>query len=188
MHSFLKIYYFIDKFNRQEIQKLNKNIALIYRNYKINNNLKSIKKIKDLCLKQNREFYISNNLKIAINLNLTGVYIPAFKKICNYKNLHVKKNFKIIGSAHNVIELKNKEKQGCDIIFLSPLFKTKKTNYFLNVNRFNLIAKNTDKKIVALGGINFSNYKKIRLTKSIGLASISWTKKNRPKNIGRFFK
>jgi len=188
MHGFLKIYYFIDEFNRQEIQKLNKNIALIYRNYERNHNLKLIKKINELCLKQNREFYIANNLKIAINLNLNGVYIPAFKKICNYKNLNIKKKFKIIGSAHNIAELKNKEKQGCSIIFLSPLFKTKKSNYFLNINRFNLIAKNTEKKIVALAGINCSNYKKIKLTKSFALASISWIKKNRPKNIGRFFK
>jgi len=188
MHSFLKIYYFIDEFNRQEIQKLNKNITLIYRNYKGNCNLKSIKKIKDLCLKQNREFYISNNLKVAINLNLNGVYIPAFKKICNYKNLSAKKNFKIIGSAHNIAELKNKEKQGCSIIFISPIFKTKKSNYFLNINRFNLIAKNSKKEIGAIGGINSLNCKKLRLTKSITFASISWIKKNRPKNIGRFFK
>ncbi len=126
-------------------------------------------------------------MKIAINLNLDGVYIPAFKKICNYKNLNIKKNFKIIGSAHNISELKIKEKQKCDTIFISPLFKTNKSNYFLNINRFNLIAKNTEKKIIALGGINCSNYKKIKLTKSVGLASISWIKKNRPKNIGRFF-
>ena len=188
MHSFLKIYYFIDEFNRQEIQKLNRNIALIYRNYKGNNNLKLIKKIKNFCLKQNREFYISNNLKMALNLNLDGVYIPSFKKLCNYKNLNAKKNFKIIGSAHNLIELNNKEKQGCTSIFIAPIFKTKKSNYFLDVARFNLISKNSKKKIVALGGINHSNYKKIKLTKSNGLASISWIKKNRPKNIGRFLK
>ena len=188
MHNFLKIYYFIDEFNRQEIQKLNRNIALIYRNYKGNNNLKLIKKIKNFCLKQNREFYISNNLKMALNLNLDGVYIPSFKKLCNYKNLNAKKNFKIIGSAHNLIELNNKEKQGCTSIFIAPIFKTKKSNYFLDVARFNLISKNSKKKIVALGGINHSNYKKIKLTKSNGLASISWIKKNRPKNIGRFLK
>ena len=60
MHSFLKIYYFIDEFNRQEIQKLNKNITLIYRNYKGNCNLKSIKKIKDLCLKQKFLIFLIN--------------------------------------------------------------------------------------------------------------------------------
>jgi len=188
MHNFFKIYYFIDEFNRQEIQKLNKNISIIYRNYKENYNLKIIKKLRDFCFAQKREFYLSNNIKLALKLSLDGVYIPSFNKLCNFKNLNSKKNFKIIGSAHNIFELKNKENQGCISIFITPLFKTKKSNYFLDIIKFNLIAKNTKKKIVALGGINYSNYKKIKLTKSNGLSSISWIKKNRPKNIGRFFK
>jgi len=52
--------------------------------------------------------------------------------------------------------------------------------------RFNLISNNSKNKIIALGGINKYNYKKLKLTKSNGLASISWIKKNRPKNLGRF--
>jgi len=181
MHNFLKTYYFIDEFNKQEIQKLNRNIALIYRNYKENYNLKLIKKIRNFCIKQKRELYLSNNIKLALKLGLDGVYLPSFNKLCNYKNLNTKKKFKIIGSAHNLHEIKNKENQGCSSIFISPIFKTKKSNYFLDIIRFNLIANNSKKKIVALGGVNSSNYKKIKLTKSTALASISWIKKNRPK-------
>tara|TARA_B100000945_G_scaffold317636_1_gene320863 strand:- start:726 stop:1289 length:564 start_codon:yes stop_codon:yes gene_type:complete len=187
MHN-LKIYYFIDEFNREEIKKLNRKIVLIYRNYNRNYNLKLIKKIKYFCLKQNRKFYISNNLKLALNLSLDGLYIPSFNKLCNYKNLSSKKKFEIIGSAHNSIQIKNKEKQGCVSIFIAPIFKTKKNDYFLDTARFNLLAKNTKKKIIALGGINYLNYKRLKLTKVDGFASISWIKKNRPKNIGRFLK
>jgi len=43
MHNLLKIYYFIDEFNREEIQKLHRNIVLIYRNYNRNYNSKLIK-------------------------------------------------------------------------------------------------------------------------------------------------
>ena len=39
-------------------------------------------------------------------------------------------------------------------------------------------AKSTKKKVISLGGINTENLKKIRLTKSNGIASISWIKKN----------
>ena len=67
-----------------------------------------------------------------------------------------KKGFKIIGSAHNVIELKNKENQGCKEIAIAPIFNTKKNDYFLDVIKFNLIAKNA-KHIIALGGINETN-------------------------------
>ena len=181
MHNFLKIYYFIDEFNSEEIKKLNKNISLIYRNYKEKHDLKLIEKLKNFCKKNKRELYISNNLKIALRLDLNGIYIPAFNKLCNYKNLSSKKNFKIIGSAHNLPEINNKKIQGCSSIFIAPLFKTKKSNYFLEVVRFNLLAKDAKKEIVALGGINNSNLKKINLTNSKGFASISWIKKNRPK-------
>ena len=186
MHNFLKIYYFIDEFNREEIRKLNRNIVLIYRNYNKSYNLKLIKKIKSYCFRQKRKLYISNNLKLALNLSLDGLYIPSFNKLCNYKNLTSKKNFKIIGSAHNIIQIKNKEKQDCTSIFLAPIFKTKKKDYFLGTTRFNLLALNTNKKIIALGGINRLNFKRLTSTKAEGFASISWIKKNRPKDIGRF--
>ena len=82
---------------------------------------------------------LSNNIKIALKLSLDCVYIPSFNKLCNFKNLNSKKNFKIIGSAHNIFELKNKENQGCISIFITPLFKTKKSNYFLDIFTCSLI-------------------------------------------------
>ena len=43
------------------------------------------------------------------------------------------------------------------------------------------------KRIICLGGINSTNLKKIYLTKSVGIGSISWIKKNgQNKNLGRF--
>ena len=184
---FKSIYYYIDKFNRDEIYKLNRTINIIYRNYSNRFNKKEILQLVTFCKKHRRKVYISNNLKLALRFNFDGVYIPAFNKTLNYKNIS-KKNFEIIGSAHNLIQIKNKEKQDCKSIFITPLFKTKKSNYFLDTARFNLLAKNTKKKVVALGGINRLNYKRLKSTKIDGFASISWIKKNRPKNIGRFLK
>jgi thiamine-phosphate pyrophosphorylase len=186
MHKFPKTYYFINKFNREEIQNLNKNIALIYRDYHNKYNINQIKKIKYFCTKQKRKFFISNNLKIAQKLNLDGIYIPSFNKLCNFKNLNVKKNFLILGSAHNIIELKNKENQGCKAVFLAPLFKTSKSKFYLNPIKFNLIANFSKINIVALGGINSSNFSKLNLIQCSAFASITWIKKNRPKKLGRF--
>ena len=186
MHNKYKIYYFINHFNRDEIKNLDKNISIIYRNYNEKLDIKTIEDIKSLCNKQNREFYISNNLKIAQKFNLTGVYIPSFNNLPNLKHISVRKNFKIIGSAHNKIQLINKIKQGCEEVFLAPIFNTKKTNFFLNISKFNLISRSTDIKIIALGGINSTNYKKLKAIKCYGFAAINWIKKNRPKKIGRF--
>ena len=84
----------------------------------------------------------------------------------------------IIGSAHSVSELKIKERQGAQAIFISPLFKTKKNKEFLNPVKFNLLALKTSKKIIALGGITTKNLNKLRITKSYGFAGISYFKNN----------
>ncbi len=174
------IYYFIDNFDRKEISKLKKNIIIIYRNYKNNNIEKEIVKIKNFCKQQQRKLFISNNLRIAQRHQLDGIYIPAFNKKLNYKNISFKKNFEIIGSAHNLAEIKNKENQGCKIIFISPIFQNSKKKFFLGVTKFNKLAKNTSKKVVALGGINHSNFRKLYCTNSSGFACIDWIKKNWP--------
>ena len=106
-------------------------------------------------------------------MNLDGLYLPSFNKSLKYSNLNLKKGFKILGSAHNISEIKTKEKQNCEYIFLSPLFKTNKHKHYLNVIKFNLISNITKKKIVCLGGISSKNLKKIYLTKSVGIGSIS---------------
>ena len=98
---FKSIYYYIDKFDREEIAKLNKSINIIYRNYSKKFNTKELFQLVTFCKKQKRKVYMSNNLKLALNLNLDGLYIPSFNKLCNYKNISSKKKFEIIGSAHN---------------------------------------------------------------------------------------
>ena len=178
-NKFPKIYCFVDEFNLSDLSKLGKNINIIYRNYNNDNCLENILKLKKFCKQSKNKFYLSNDIKLSIKLGLDGVYIPSFNKKINYAGkFHLPKFFKIIGSAHNVTEIKIKQKQRCKEIFLSPVFKVKKSKKFLNISKFNLIALKTKVNCIALGGINESNYKKIKLLKSNGFASISWAKKN----------
>ena len=174
------VYYFIDKFDRDEILKLDKKINIIFRNYKIKNIDSEIKKIKNLCKSTNRKIFVAGNLKIALKYRLNGLYIPAFHIKQNYANLNLTKDFKIIGSAHNIKEVKIKEKQGCTNIFISPIFHNPKNNFFLGIIKFNLINLLTNVKTIALGGINQNNIKLLKSTKVEGYASITWIKKNRP--------
>ncbi|MDA9615863.1 thiamine phosphate synthase [Candidatus Pelagibacter sp.] len=182
MHNKPDIYYFINHFNYNEIKKLNKNINLIYRNYEDKLDLKIVRNIRSICIKQKRKFFISNNLKIALSLKLDGIYIPSFNNLNNFKNLPSSRAFKIIGSAHNKVQLINKKKQGCNEVFIAPIFKTTKKNNFLNICKFNLISNFSDLKIVALGGINFSNFRKLKAVKCSGFAAIDWIKKTGLKN------
>ena len=182
----IKYYYFIDEFSKNEIEKLPSQISLIYRNYNKKNDPEELKKLVIHCKNNRRKVYISNNLKDAIKHNFDGLYIPSFHKQLRYRNM-IKKNLEIIGSAHNAIELKIKEKQGCSRIFLSPIFKNNKNKKYLDVIKANLLKKMTTKLIVLLGGINLKTLKRSKLCSPSGVAAITWIKKNGPSiNTGPF--
>ena len=166
-------YYFINTFDTNLINKQDQGTAIIYRNYK---NLKIEKelilKIKNICKKKKIKFFIANNIKLAVNLNLDGAYIPSFNKNFSHLSYDFKKNFLLIGSAHNLKEIRIKELQKVQAIFISSLFKRNKN--YLGVNRFKLISNLTKKIIVALGVISKENLKKIKLTKCSLFAGISF--------------
>ena len=105
---------------------------------------------------------------------MDGVYIPSFNKEFNHLCYAHDKNFKIIGSAHNLKEIRIKELQKVDKIFLSSLFKKNKN--YLGINKFKLLAKLTNINVVALGGISNKNLKKLKLLDCFGFAGISYFK------------
>ena len=169
----MKKYYFINKFDTNIIDKQDQQTIIIYRNYSTNlEDKEQILKIKNFCKKKSIKFYLSNNIKLALKLDLDGAYIPSFNKNFKHLSYSFKKKFKIIGSAHNLKEIRIKENQKVEKIFLSSLFKKNKN--FLGINKFKLLSKLTNKKIVALGGISKNNKKKINLLKKIDFAGISY--------------
>ena len=166
-------YYFINKFDTNIIDKQDKQTTIIYRNYNsktIDQNL--ILKIKKYCKKSKVKFYLSNHIKLAIKLDLDGAYIPSFNKSTKHLSFSLKKQFGIIGSAHNIKEIKIKEIQNVNKIFLSSVFKKNKN--YLGINKFKLISNLTKKKVVALGGISKKNINKLKLLNNPEFAGISF--------------
>ena len=169
----IRKYYFINKFDTNNIDKQDKQTAIIFRNYssKPTDQL-LILKIKRYCKKKSIRFYLSNDFKLAIKLNLDGVYIPAFNTSFKHLSYSVKKNFKIIGSAHNLKEIKEKENQNVEKIFLSSLFKRNKN--YLGMNKFRLLSNLTKRRVVVLGGVSKVNLKKLKLLNQLEFAGISY--------------
>ena len=166
-------YYFINKFDTNIIDKQDKQTTIIYRNYnlkKIDQDL--ILKIKKYCKKGKVKFYLSNHIKLAIKLDLDGAYIPSFNKSTKHLAFSLKKKFNIIGSAHSIKQIRTKEAQNVNSIFISSIFKKNKN--YLGINKFKLISKLTRKKVVALGGISKENQKKLRLLNKPDFAGISY--------------
>ncbi|MDA7472049.1 thiamine phosphate synthase [Candidatus Pelagibacter ubique] len=173
MHNkILNKYYFINKFDQSHIDKQDIRTIIIFRNYDKKVDEKLIIKIKNYCKKKGNKFLLSNNIKLAIKLNLDGTYIPSFNKDKKHLSYSFKKKFILVGSSHNVYEIRTKELQNVETIFLSSVFKKNKN--YLGMYRFKLLSLLTKKPFIALGGITNSNFKKINLTNCNGFAGISF--------------
>ena len=176
MHSkLLTKYYFINTFDTNNLQKQDKETIIIYRNYTSTNiNIHKLLKLKNFLRKKGNKFFIANNFKLALKLRLDGIYIPSFNNKFSHLAYSTFSNFSIIGSAHNLKEIKVKELQKVQSIFISSLFKKNKN--YLGLYKFKILRKYTQKKVVALGGISKKNIKKIMLLNISSIAGISYFK------------
>ena len=165
-------YYFINKFDTNNIGKLDKNTGIILRNYTAKINLNLIISLKKFCKKKGYKFFLSNNVQLALNLNLDGAYIPSFNSDTKHLAFSIKKKFLMLGSAHNNKQIKLKERQLVKIIFISSIFKKNKN--YLGVNKFKLLSRLTNNKVIALGGVSNKNLKKLKLLNCFGFAGISF--------------
>ena len=177
MHKKLpKIFIFIDKYNSEIFKNKNINIGIVYRNYKDENRENQLIRIAEACKKSRYQLFVSNDLKLAYKFKADGIYIPSFNKSKKFLNLE-KRNIKIIGSAHSQKEIHKKIEQNCKAIFLSPLFYTKKTKYYLNLYKFNYLSLLNKTNILALGGISENNIRKLKLLSIKGFGGIRFFKK-----------
>ena len=129
--------------------------------------------MRNFCKKNQRCLYVSNDVKLAQQINADGVYISSSNQNLNLRLMKLKKRFKILGSAHNLKEIKIKELQNVEEIFLSPLFK-EKTNKQLNIYKYLKLRKTTKMRDISLGGISSKNIKKLNMTRPFGFAGISY--------------
>jgi thiamine-phosphate pyrophosphorylase len=121
-------------------------------NSKIKINLKKNSNI-NVIFRSEQKDYNNDTLKKIIKINIYNKVFVANKKILT-SNHFTKKS--IIGSAHSFKEIREKIKSKCSIIFLSPIFKTKKDRLVtpLGIIRFLLISKHfRNTTLIPLGGI-----------------------------------
>jgi len=172
-HDLNTKYYFINNFDTKNIDFQDKRTIIIYRNYNSEKLSHSeIIKFKNCCKQKGLKFYLSNNVKLAIKLGLNGAYIPSFNKKFDHLSYSYHKDFKLVGSAHNLKEIRVKELQNVNKIFLSSIFKKNKN--YLGINKFKLLSDLTKKNTVVLGGITKKNIKLLKLLKSSEFAGISF--------------
>ena len=130
------------------------------------------KKIKKICKKFNVKFLVNDNVLMAKKLKADGCHLG--QKDMNLMEAKKILKKKIIGiTCHNSIRLaKIAIKHKADYLAFGAFYtsRTKKTKFKAKLNLLKEIKKITKTPIVAIGGINSKNYKKLLLNKANFLA------------------
>ena len=139
------------------------------------------KKIKKICKKYKTKFLINDDVILAKKLNTDGCHLgQKDMKIVEAKKI-IKD--KIIGiTCHNSIKLaKLAIKNKADYIAFGAFnfSKTKRTKYKADLILLRKIKRITKTPIVAIGGIDSENYKKLLLNKAnfLAISSYIWNNK-----------
>ena len=138
-------------------------------------------KIKNICKKNKVKFLINDDPVLAIKLGADGCHL-------GQKDMKIKEARKIIGkkiigiTCHNSIILAKRAVNAKASYLAFGAFyssKTKKTKYVANIKILNKIKKITKTPVVAIGGINFENYKKLLLNNAnfLAISGYIWNNK-----------
>jgi len=139
------------------------------------------KKVKKICKKYNVKFLINDEPNLAKKLNTDGCHLG--QKDMNINEARKILKNKIIGiTCHNSIKLaKIAIDNNADYIAFGAFndSKTKKTRYKAKINILLSIKKMTNIPVVAIGGINSKNYKKLILNKAnfLAISGYIWNNK-----------
>ena len=160
-----------------------KYFQLRLKNISTSNLLKIAKKIKKTAKKNNVKFLINDKPFIAKKISADGCHV-------GQKDMNIAESRKILGknkiigmTCHNSKKLALKAKKcGADYVAFGSFFKssTKKTTFKAKLAILRWAKKKINMPIVAIGGINNSNYKKI-LSKGadfIACSNYVWKNKN----------
>ena len=139
------------------------------------------KKIHPICKNKGVKFLINDDPALSKKLNADGCHL-------GQKDMSITEARKIIGNkiigitCHNSINLAKTAINGkADYIAFGAFFstKTKKVKYKTTTNILNKAKKLTKIPIVAIGGINFNNYKKLLLNNAnlLAISGYVWNNK-----------
>ena len=139
------------------------------------------KRILKICKKNNVKLIINDNPYLATKVNADGCHLGQNDMDIS-KARKILKN-KIIGvTCHNSIKLaKYASSNGANYIALGAFYKTrtKKVIHKADIKTLNKIKKSVKIPVVAIGGINHKNYKKLLLNKAdfLAISGYIWNNK-----------
>ena len=169
--------------NLTQVLKLKKTsfFQLRLKKKSLKNKTKIADKIKKICKKYNVKFLINDDPFLAKKINADGCHLG--QNDININDARKLLKNKIIGiTCHNSIKFAKKAiKNKPDYIALGAFgsSKTKKVKFKAETNLLMKVKKFTNIPIIAIGGINNLNYKKLLLNKAnfLAISGYIWNNK-----------
>ena len=152
-----------------------------FKRYSLKKKILFGKKIKQICKNYNVKFLINDDPHLSKKLNADGCHL-------GQKDMNISRARKIIGdkiigiTCHNSLKLAKKAiKDNADYIAFGAFYftNTKKVKYKANISILRKLKKFSNIPVVAIGGINDSNYEKLLLNKADFLAMSGYVWKNK---------
>ena len=170
-------------YNLEQVLKTKKvsHFQLRLKNQKQKKKISIGKKIKKICKKYNVKFLVNDDPELAKKLKSDGCHLGQ-KDMDILKARKILKN-KIIGiTCHNSKNLiRQAINDNANYIAIGAFFQsnTKKVKFKANIDLLNYAKNITNIPIVAIGGIKFSNYKKLLLNKAnfLAISGYIWNNK-----------
>ena len=172
--------FYVDLIKVLKLQKVSI-FQLRLKNHSLKKKILIGKKIKIICKRYNVKFLINDDVLLAKRLDADGCHLGQKDMNLNKARKLIKK--KIIGiTCHNSIKLARLAiKKNADYIAFGAFYfsKTKKVKFKANISLLKRVKKITNTPIVAIGGINSDNYKKLLLNKAnfLAISGYIWNNK-----------
>ncbi len=152
-----------------------------FKKYSSNQKILIGKKIKKICRAKKVNFIVNDDPWLAKKLDADGCHL-------GQKDMNIKEARKIIGNkiigitCHNSVRLaKNAIKSKVSYLAFGAFYSTntKKTKFHATTKILKVVYKLTNIPMVAIGGINYQNYKNLLLNKAnfLAISGYIWNNK-----------
>ena len=131
------------------------------------------KKIYNICKKYNASFIINDYSNFNLNKYCDGIQLTS-NNLKNIKTFNLDKTYILIGSCHNISEIKICNDLKINLILISPIFSTSNKEGIGWV-KFKELVNESKIPVFALGGLKYSDdIENVKINGGVGIASSTY--------------
>jgi len=153
------------------VSTLPKSVAVIFRHYGHPKRAALCADMRRECFKRGIPFLVAGNLDLAADVQADGVHLPAWY----VRRVRKRPGYSLVTAAvHDQRELRAADAIGTDAVLISPVFSTASHGGAapLGIHRFARLAKSATVPVFAMGGVGWSDVRRVHGAGAAGIAGI----------------